>query len=49
MFARLVHPQVIGLVAAEDGALDRSATSHLEAIRNRGITLIVRTLGEKGM
>ena len=44
MLARLVHPRVIGFCVAQHGALDNSAVSHLEAVRARGIELIVRTV-----
>jgi hypothetical protein len=45
--ARLVHPRVVGFCVAEEGALDLSAASHVEALRGRGIALIVRTPGGK--
>ena len=47
MLARLVHPRVVGLCVAEKGALDLSATSHLEAVRSQGITLVTKTLDEQ--
>jgi hypothetical protein len=40
--ARLIHPRVIGFCVAETGALDMSATSHVEDLRRQGIRLLVR-------
>lgn len=46
LLARLVHPRVVAFCVAERGALDDSATSHVDALREQGITLIVKTLAE---
>lgn len=47
MLARLVHPRVVGFCVAEEGALDMSATSHLDALQDQGVTLVMKTLSEK--
>jgi hypothetical protein len=47
MLARLVHPRVVAFCVAERGALDDSETSHVDALRDQGITLIVKTLAGK--
>jgi hypothetical protein len=47
LLARLVHPRVVGFCVAGEDALDVLATSHLEALRGQGITLIVRTLDKR--
>jgi hypothetical protein len=47
LLARFVHPRVVGLCVAEKGALDLSATSHLEAVRSQGITVVTKTLDQQ--
>ena len=42
--ARLVHPRVVGFCVAEDGALGMSEGSHVDALRDKGIWIIVRPL-----
>lgn len=47
LLARLVHPRVVAFCVAERGALDDSATSHVAALHDQGITLIVKTIAGK--
>jgi len=48
MIARLVHSRVVGFCVAEEGAIDLSKAGQASALRDYGVTLVVRTVDRTG-
>lgn len=47
MLGKLIHPRMLAFCAAEKGALDMSATDHVDALGDQGITLMVKTFARR--